>query len=58
MLEPQKRYKDRLFTTGPTGWAGTPHLKNWDTDFGAVIAAAQSAKGFTEDQPKTSINAG
>ena len=28
LIEPQPRYRARLFTTGPVGWAGIRHIDN------------------------------
>jgi hydroxylamine reductase len=40
LMPPQANYQDRLFTLGPVGFAGCPHLKGYD--FSAVIAKAKS----------------
>ena len=47
VLEPRRMYKERLYTMNEVGVDGVKHVK--DRDFSAVIAQAQSCKGF----PKT-----
>jgi len=57
LINPEiKGYKDRLFTAGPVGWNGIPHLTNHD--FGPAIACALAQPGFAEDAPEQTIPAG
>jgi len=56
LIEPQESYKDRIFTAGPVGWPGLPHIENYD--FSAVIEAAQAAPGFAEDEEERSVTVG
>jgi hydroxylamine reductase len=51
-----KSYADRLFTAGPVGWEGIPHIANHD--FGAVIERALALPGFAQDAPEERIPAG
>jgi hydroxylamine reductase (hybrid-cluster protein) len=30
IIEPQKSYKDRIYTRGVVGWPGVKHLGTWD----------------------------
>ncbi|OIO54770.1 MAG: hydroxylamine reductase [Alphaproteobacteria bacterium CG_4_10_14_0_2_um_filter_63_37] len=48
IIEPKDSYKDRFFTAGPVGWPGLQHVEN--NDFSPLIAAAQAAPGFSEDE--------
>ncbi len=45
IIEPQPRYRQRIFTTGPVGWPGVRHLENHN--FSPLIQAAQALPGFT-----------
>jgi hydroxylamine reductase len=57
LINPElKGYRDRIFTTGPVGWAGVPHIE--DHDFAPVIACALALPGFGEDAPEQRIPAG
>jgi hydroxylamine reductase len=57
LINPEiKGYANRLFTAGPVGWSGIPHIA--DHDFSAVIACAQSLPGFTQDAPEQRVPAG
>lgn len=56
LTEPQKGYKDRLFTTNEVGWSGTHHVTNGD--YSEVIKAALAAEGFAETLPKKELLAG
>ena len=49
-------YRDRIFTTGPVGWHGIPHVKAHD--FSPVINTALAQPGFTEATPVEFITAG
>lgn len=53
VLEPRKMYKKRLYTMNEVGVDGVQHIGP-DRDYSAVIAQAQSLKGFprTIDPPK------
>uniref|UniRef100_A0A7S2KX37 Hydroxylamine reductase n=1 Tax=Skeletonema marinoi TaxID=267567 RepID=A0A7S2KX37_9STRA len=44
ILEPRRKYKDRLYSINEVGVAGVKHIK--DGDFSEVIEQAQSCKGF------------
>lgn len=44
---PMKTYKGNIFTSGPVGWPGTPHVTN--EDFSAVIKCALELPGFQAD---------
>lgn len=54
--EPQKSYKDNIFTTGLVGWPGVQHVKN--DDFGPLIEKALAMPGFKSDQDKGSVLVG
>jgi hydroxylamine reductase len=56
LIEPQPKYRQRIFTMGPVGWPGVRHIDNGD--FSAVIAAAQALPGFAEDAPAETIAIG
>jgi hydroxylamine reductase len=57
LINPEiKGYADRLFTAGPVGWEGIPHIENHD--FSAVIACALALPGFAEDAAEERIPAG
>jgi hydroxylamine reductase len=53
LIEPQRRYKDRLFTRRVVGWPGVRHIEDGPEgsrpDFSPVIAAALSSTGFGSD---------
>lgn len=57
LINPEiKGYADRIFTAGPVGWKGLPHIVNHD--FSAVIECALAQPGFAEDAPEERIPAG
>lgn len=56
LIEPDKSYRQRIFTTGPVGWAGVRHIDNGD--FRPVIQAAKALAGFKEDAPEQTITTG
>lgn len=57
LINPElKGYADRIFTTGPVGWKGLPHVA--DHDYAAVIACAQAQPGFAEDAEEETITTG
>ncbi|TFJ84678.1 hypothetical protein NSK_004142 [Nannochloropsis salina CCMP1776] len=58
LIEPQKAYKDRIYTRGVVGWRGVKHIKDWDSQFPAVIEQALAMPGFTEDKPKNVTTTG
>ncbi|MGN8000123.1 hydroxylamine reductase [Sphingomonas sp. 22176] len=51
-----KGYGGRIFTAGPVGWNGLPHLV--DHDFAPAIACALAQPGFAEDAPEQTITIG
>lgn len=56
IIEPQPRYRQRLFTTGPVGWPGVRHLA--DHGFGPLVEAARALPGFKEDGPAQTVTVG
>ena len=54
--EPRKSYRERIFTSGPSGWPGIRHIGN--RDFTPLIEAALAAPGFEADGGATSITVG
>jgi hydroxylamine reductase len=57
LINPEiKGYQDRIFTAGPVGWNGLPHIENHD--FSPVIACALALPGFAEDAAEQRIPAG
>lgn len=57
LINPEiKGYADRLFTAGPVGWNGIPHITNHD--FSPAIASALAQPGFAQDAPERRIPAG
>jgi hydroxylamine reductase len=54
--EPKLAYKQRIFTSGAVAWPGVQHIA--DQDFGAVIAAALNAPGFSADGTDEEITVG
>ena len=49
-------YADRIFTVGPVGWPGVPHIK--DADYSPLIECAQKLEGFKDDLIEESITVG
>lgn len=49
-------YADRIFTCGPVGWPGIPHIDNHD--YSAVIEVAKQQAGFTADLLEKTITTG
>lgn len=47
LVEPQSRYRQRIFTSGPVGWPGVRHIA--DHHFSQLIEAAKALPGFLED---------
>ena len=56
LIEPQPRYRGRIFTSGPVGWAGVRHIES--DNFGQVVQAALALPGFAEDAPEETITVG
>lgn len=57
LINPEvKGYQDRIFTAGPVGWKGLPHIANHD--FSPVIACALAQPGFAADAPEERIPTG
>ncbi len=54
--KPRDTYKDRIYTSGPTGWPGVKHITG--LDFSAVIEKAEKLPGFTEVVPPRTITVG
>lgn len=56
MIEPQAKYRQRIFTLGPVGWPGVRHLDG--KDYSAVVQAARALPGFKEDAQEQRITIG
>lgn len=56
LIEPQPRYRGRIFTCGPVGWPGVRHIDNGD--FSIVAQAAQALPGFAADAPEQTVTIG
>ncbi len=56
LIEPQPRYRARLFTSGPVGWAKIRHIEN--EDFSQVVQAASALPGFLADAPEDTVTIG
>lgn len=56
LIEPQPRYRGRIFTAGPVGWPGIRHIENGD--FAIVAQAAAALPGFAEDAPEETVTIG
>jgi hydroxylamine reductase len=56
LIEPQPRYRARIFTSGPVGWPGLRHIEN--EDFSQVVQAALALPGFAEDAPAQTVTIG
>ncbi len=54
--KPKETYQSRLFTCGLVAWPGVPHIAN--SDFTAVIQAAQTAAGFAATDAEKTILVG
>ena len=54
--KPLEYYKENLFTSGPVGWPGIPHVSG--SDFGAVIDKALKLPGFAEDKSGKTVTVG
>ena len=56
LIEPQGKYRQRIFTLGPVGWPGARHLDG--KDYSTVVQAALALPGFKEDAPEQRITIG
>jgi hydroxylamine reductase len=56
LIEPRPPYQDRIFTSGPVGWMGLPHIDSGD--FSQVVKAAQALPGFAETAPERTVTVG
>jgi hydroxylamine reductase len=56
LIAPRLSYEERIFTSGPVGWAGVPHIA--DGDFSRVVEVAQAMPGFAETAPEKTVMAG
>jgi hydroxylamine reductase len=56
LIEPQPRYRARIFTAGPVGWPGVRHIENGD--FSMVVQAARALPGFAQDEAEKRITIG
>nr|VFJ48367.1 MAG: hydroxylamine reductase precursor [Candidatus Kentron sp. DK] len=56
IMEPDKAYRRRLFTTGPVGWPGIRHIDN--NDYKLVIKSAKGTPGFKQDSDDKRITIG
>jgi hydroxylamine reductase len=52
---PMETYKGNIFTSGPVGWPGTPHVKD---DFSPVIKRALELPGFPADKEGKYVTVG
>lgn len=53
LIEPNAKYRQRIFTAGPVGWSGLRHIENHQ--FGLLIQAAKALPGFREDSPEEKL---
>jgi hydroxylamine reductase len=53
---PMESYKDNIFTSGPVGWPGTPHVTG--ADFSPVINRALELPGFPADKEGKFVTVG
>lgn len=56
LIEPQPRYRARIFTSGPVGWPGVRHIEN--EDFSQVVQAALALPGFAADALEQTVTIG
>ena len=56
LIEPNARYRNRIFTAGPVGWPGLRHIGNGD--FSSVVQAALALPGFKATEPEKTITVG
>lgn len=57
IVEPQKKYRDRIWTRRFVGWEGVPNLENFD-EFDDVIQSALASPGFAKDEPESYVDVG
>jgi hydroxylamine reductase len=53
---PMENYRNNIFTSGPVGWPGTPHIEG--TEFSPVINKALELPGFKEDKESKYVTVG
>jgi hydroxylamine reductase len=59
LMEPQKRYKDRLFTMNMVGFEGVKHIgPGGSATLSDVIQSALNEPGFVKDEPETTMPVG
>ena len=56
LQRPMDSYKDNIFTSGPVGWPGTPHIEG--RDFSPVIKRALELPGFQADREGKYVTVG
>jgi hydroxylamine reductase len=56
LIEPRPAYRNRVFTSGPVGWLGLPHVDNGD--FTQAIKVARALPGFAATAPEQTIMVG
>ncbi|MEM3356740.1 MAG: hydroxylamine reductase [Candidatus Bathyarchaeia archaeon] len=56
LQRPIESYKYNIFTSGPVGWPGTPHIEG--RDFSPVIKQALELPGFSADREGRYVTAG
>ncbi|QGZ65566.1 hydroxylamine reductase [Paraburkholderia acidisoli] len=59
LIEPLPQYRQRIFTTGPVGWAGVRHLDHHaHPAFAPLVQAARALPGFHADAPEETVTIG
>ncbi|MCX8153488.1 MAG: hydroxylamine reductase [Candidatus Bathyarchaeota archaeon] len=56
LQRPMEGYKNNIFTSGPVGWPGTPHIEG--RDFAPVIKRALELPGFPADREGKYVTVG
>jgi hydroxylamine reductase len=56
IIEPDKSYRQRIFTTGPVGWPGVRHIESGN--YKPLIQAAKALPGFKVDAEEKMITTG
>lgn len=56
LQRPMESYKDNIFTSGPVGWPGIPHIEG--RDFSPVIKRALELPGFQADREGKYVTVG
>jgi hydroxylamine reductase len=56
LMPPRDNYRDRVYTAGPVGFPGLPHIQN--DDFTPVIEQALAMSGFTTDGDSRCVTTG